>query len=171
MNLTPRVHGNGFIQLPITERTRLHIWPYQDERLKVQETYTGIHSHRFGFKSMILKGTMLNRKCKFILGGSGSHRLWVPSKSEMLDPTDVYGELEVGPAMFLKPGEEYRVKAGEIHEAVPHEGPAVTIMTKLAVESYPPVVVIPTGVAPDNVFDRDLSNDPEVLWDIIRELI
>ena len=63
------------------------------------------------------------------------------------------------------------MEAGDIHETRPYGRSAVTVMTKLSILPYPPVVVIPVGQEPDNAFDRDKSNDPKVLWEIIKELI
>lgn len=169
--MTPRVHGNGFIQLQITERTRIHIWPYEDDRLKVQQTNTGVHSHRFTFHSMILRGSLLHTKYAFVVGGKGQHRLWVPDKDEGLVPTEIYGDLRRQGHKCFNSGESYCMEAGDIHETRPYGRSAVTVMTKLSILPYPPVVVIPVGQEPDNNFDRDKSNDPRVLWEIIKELI
>jgi len=171
--MIPRVHGNGFIQLEITDRTRIHVWPYKDDRLKVQQTYTGIHSHRFSFTSLILQGALLHKRYEFILGGSGKYRLWVPDKKEGLAPTEIYGDLKPTGQVLHRAGDVYTMEAGEIHEAEPYDGPAVTFMTKIPSgwEVYPPVIVILKDEKPDNDFDRDLSNDPKVLWEIIKELI
>lgn len=47
----PRVHGNGFIQLDVTPRTRLHFWSPEIPRQKVA---TPIHDHVFGFVSYVI---------------------------------------------------------------------------------------------------------------------
>ena len=50
--ISPRVHGNGFIQVDLTHDTRLHVWG--DKRIPRQNTYTPIHDHVFGFKSHLV---------------------------------------------------------------------------------------------------------------------
>jgi len=54
----PRVHGNGFVQLDLTERSRLHIWG--DPRIPKQKVATPIHDHVFGFESTIIVGRVIS---------------------------------------------------------------------------------------------------------------
>ncbi len=59
----PRVHGNGFIQLDLTDRTRLHVWHPSVPRQKVA---TQIHDHVFSFESCCIVGRLINVVYKFI---------------------------------------------------------------------------------------------------------
>src|SRR5512146_542220 len=56
---SPRVHGNGFIQLDITPTVRLHLWG--DARIPRQRVATTIHDHAFGFTSRVVLGSLNHR--------------------------------------------------------------------------------------------------------------
>src|SRR3546814_5268128 len=85
----PRVHGNGFIQLDLTERGRLHIWG--DPRIPRQKTATPIHDHVFGFESTVVVGRLVNLVFSIVYCESGGFEVYAPSIREgedtVLGPT------------------------------------------------------------------------------------
>lgn len=53
-----RYHGNGFIQMKLTNNERIHVW---HPEFPVRDNHTGtIHSHRFDISSNILLGTLVH---------------------------------------------------------------------------------------------------------------
>lgn len=174
----PRVHGNGFLQLDLSDNARLHIWGHA--AIPRQTTPTPIHDHRFGFASLILKGAMTN--CLY----------------EMMEPNDVYKmkathlehsamvrdrqdtilvstgrlvHLASRGAITYLPGDSYSMRIGEIHESVVTQ-PTVTVILKvgltLAQGGAPPSIFVPLDMEPDNTFHR-YSMDQELLWAIIYD--
>jgi hypothetical protein len=57
---TQKIHnfGLGFIQLKLTEQTRLHFYTLRLPRITPEEE---IHNHRYHFNSKVLKGTLHQR--------------------------------------------------------------------------------------------------------------
>ena len=52
----PRFHGNGFIQLYLNKRTRLHIWT--PELPPIRNHNATIHTHRYDMASEVLEGVL-----------------------------------------------------------------------------------------------------------------
>ena len=67
----PRVHGNGFIQLDLTDRRRLHVWG--DHRIPRQSVPSTIHDHTFSFKSTIILGQLVHREIGIFPDTSGAY--------------------------------------------------------------------------------------------------
>ena len=171
--MTPRVHGNGFIQLALTDKIRLHVWPDHTYTLKRQSVYTGIHTHRFAYKSTLISGELIHKTYRFCKTSDSlvvqpTHRLYIPGDDERLHPTDYIGHLLVLKELVLKPGDEYTFRANQFHEIVLAASLSVTLMEKRHVTSEVPYVAVEIGKEPDNEFDRDDDNAEEHLWKIIK---
>lgn len=152
----PRVHPNGFIQLDLTDRRRLHLWHREIPR---QKTRTPLHDHVFDMQSSVLSGRMINIEytIAFTCGVDDADlKVYEPNP-------DVGGLVETGErAVELRrdltlheAGSSYSVHRGEFHESIP-AGPAVTVIKKsnIASNGQSPCVLIPQGREPDNSFDR-----------------
>jgi hypothetical protein len=75
----PRVHGNGFVQLDLVGGTRLHLFGHPE--VPHQESYTGIHDHRFSFESKILCGVLTNQV--YAMGsGPPTHHVYSPEPAK-----------------------------------------------------------------------------------------
>lgn len=174
---TPRVHENGFIQIDLDDRARLHVWG--STRIPRQKTYHPIHDHIFGFVSHVLKGRMVNIKHDHVPGklfrvyvpqrdGDGGHSSPLVQFSSALWDTRPY-DVTSTPA-----GGTYTMHPREFHESMPAE-PTVTVIVKDAPtfrqnnDGRLPRILIPVGVEPDNFFSR--SHDLNELWDIIGEVL
>lgn len=70
----PRVHGNGFIQLDLTDRRRLHIWG--DPRIPRQRVPSTIHDHTFNFSSRVYRGQIIHREIALEPHPDGAYRLY-----------------------------------------------------------------------------------------------
>lgn len=176
----PRVHGNGFIQLDLTERSRLHIWG--DPRIPRQGVATPIHDHVFGFKSTILVGRLINVVYQFIPREHGDFRAHVAQtrkgKDTILVPTDQSGVLEphyVEMVNWNSAVRVYHMRPYVFHETLAPDGPTATIIIKdgptlVQGAPTPPRVLVPVDVQPDNDFDRFAANE-DLLWRIIEDTL
>lgn len=163
--MRPRVHGNGFIQLEMTKRIRLHVWPEVGQELKSQKVYTGIHTHRFNFRSAVIKGSLVHREYHFQPAKDGAYRLYTPTSNERLEATGRVGNMVVRKTIALVEGQEYTFAAGLFHETL--SGGAVTLMEKTDQFDIPVYVACPVDKEPDNIFDRDEDNTDRTLWAMI----
>jgi hypothetical protein len=168
IDLRPRVHGNGFIQLDISKSVRLHI--FGDERIPRTSVSTQLHDHTFGFTSKILSGTLENVRYSVRENPNGKfkvYRAFVRDKEDtVLRNTNVRVTVEEAKREILKAGDSYSMVAGEFHESIPC-GRVVTIITKDGLTcGKSPSVLVPIGQEPDNDFNR-YSLSPEELWSII----
>lgn len=174
----PRVHGNGFIQLDISNKSRLHIWGHPD--IPKQAVSTPIHDHRFSFKSTVLVGRLVNITYTFnynndfppkfseheaicrqgedtILTPTGRHGIVVERTTTMIDDWDIRNV--------------YHMEKGIFHELLPCV-PSATICTKTANSpNRIPRVLVPFGITPDNDFNRYESATTEDLWKIIYTVL
>lgn len=172
----PRVHGNGFIQLDLTDRVRLHVWG--DSRIPRQRVETPIHDHTFGFTSLVLGGRL--RQLSYVVDASGAWRKFVPHRATVRKGEDTVlspagDPVSLRPDMMrsqlLTAGGTYSMRPGEIHETLP-QGIAVSVIVKdgpsLAQGGSSPTVYVPLGWSPDNDFDR-YAAPQDLLWQIIQE--
>src|SRR5580765_3414507 len=72
--LRPRIHGNGFVQLDLTERRRLHVWG--DSRIPRRLVPSQIHDHTFSFTSEIVIGQLVHRTIGVQFDPSGAYDLY-----------------------------------------------------------------------------------------------
>lgn len=168
---TPRVHGNGFIQLNLTSTTRLNIWGHPE--IPKQVVSTQIHDHMFGFESRILLGVIGNRRYLRCCGNMYLPHQAAPSKDGEdtdLEPLVRECDLERAETVFYGPGDTYLMSPGEIHETVTL-GPAATIITKVGERRPGPATVyVKKGEHPDNEFRRQQHEDG-LLWRIISDVM
>lgn len=175
--MKPRVHGNGFIQLELTDDIRLHVWPDHTYPIKKQKVDTGIHTHRFSFKSTVISGELVHITYRFHHAAYSkpliqpTHRLYTPGDDERLTPTEIIGTLSMLDQLTLKPGDEYFFNAGKFHATLPVADLSATLMEKRTVVSGPVYVVCRIDEGPDNKFDRDTDNSEIFLWGIINEAL
>lgn len=81
----PRLHPNGFIQLDLPGRRRLHVWP--DAPVRERSPAAPIHDHVYGFTSSVCLGTLVNRTIRLIEHPEGEYAMYgIPSYA--VDPRD-----------------------------------------------------------------------------------
>lgn len=184
--LKPRVHGNGFVQVDIDERRRLHVWGHPD--IPRQDVYHPIHDHVFGFESTVLVGRLVNVNYgKPLENNEGRFRLYqaLPCKHGSADtklalpgPEDrTHGlRYDFTPRRtdMVQAGETYSMERFDFHETVPVElSITMTVKSGLTLQQNPsglrPYVAIPVDRQPDNHFNRgDYSRD--LLMRILKEV-
>jgi hypothetical protein len=167
----PVVHENGFIQLPLSDRIRLHVWP--DGPIVKQATDSPIHDHRFAFESYVLRGMLTHIEYEWWQDQTKpTHRLHVvkPPKPG-LTPTDETGFLKIHSQYRLGADSAYTFGARRFHQSIGH-GLTATVMVKTKnYPEYDPRVLCPIGQVPDNDFNRATSNDPALLWGYIERAV
>lgn len=176
----PRVHGNGFIQLDLTDRSRLHIWG--DERIPRQKVATPIHDHVFGFESTVIIGRVVNVVYDVEPTPHGDYRVYYPAMREghdtALEPSHltVLAQADrVDMVSWNSRFRKYTIRVREVHETFAPDGPAATIIIKDDVTQaqgalVPPRVLVPIFTQPDNEFDRH-SFDEDLLWRITEDTL
>ena len=177
----PRVHGNGFIQLDLTERSRLHIWG--DHRIPKQKVPTPIHDHVFGFESTVIVGRVINVVYAVEAREHGDYRVYVPKirvhEDTILEPTSmqvVADPIHVDMTDWQSSSRKYGIIPGEFHETVAPDGPAATIIIKdddtqaQGNDKVLPRVLCPITQEPDNEFNR-YDADEDLLWRIIEQTL
>ena len=174
---TPRVHGNGFIQVnldPAGDR-RLHVWHRNTPQ--AQKVYTPIHNHAFDFTSQVLTGTMQNH---VYTPRSTYNGLWnaydavkLPnSEDTILEPSTEYigpHSLRVSSTTTFKGG-HYFLDGRMFHASDPVVYPTVTVMAKERKYKYRPTVWCMHLQTPDNNYRRE-NHDMERLWSLVIDAL
>lgn len=173
-DVTPRVHGNGFIQVDLLEKDcRLHIWP--EPKLETQKVYTGIHNHNFSFTSKILLGTLLHIEYEGVKQSiSGFHHVYKTIPRDREDKGLILASphrYNLGKSrwFWLGQGSQYDFEYGKFHDSK-GLGLTATLMRKKKVEPLTEVYVLCNyNEVPDNDFNR-YQYTPEALWPIIEDV-
>ena len=171
----PRVHGNGFVQLDLTDRKRLHVWG--DHRIPRESIPSQIHDHTFSFKSTVILGQLIHRTILVAREPAGAYDLYQAVVNHGEDTRSVKQEGRVSAMItaeaLIGAGQSYSFQAGRFHETV---APwlCVTVIEKdgptLSQGGPSPRVLVPAGLQPDNEFDRYVSASG-FLWAIIFEAL
>ena len=174
----PRVHGNGFIQLDLTDRVRAHFWGLKE--IPRQTVSTQIHDHKFGFTSHVLKGALRQFEYRIVPEPDGFSSRYQPHIARMRHQADTALEpfckpINLTPAnsFDIFAGQHYAMTTDAIHETVPLM-PTVSVIRKdaptLAQGGHAPLVYVPVGLIPDGDFDRH-SFSSTMLWELINMVI
>lgn len=169
----PRVHGNGFVQLDLTERRRLHVWG--DPRIPRQVVPSQIHDHTFSFRSRIVVGQLVHRTISVVKDPAGGYDLYKAVVNHGEDTRLLKQPGRVSATItnecLIAAGEQYTFQATRFHETLA-PWPCVTVIEKdgptLSQGGPAPRVLVPARLEPDNTFDR-YQTSPELLWQIIFE--
>ena len=163
-------HPNGYIQMPVTGHTRLHVFP--DIEIAKRKTFVPIHDHRCDFESDVLLGEIDHAVYRVAFIAHGSYMChFVQGRRPWLQHADAICAATVATLTRVRAGETYALPARVMHE-IRWTGLAVTLLTKIA--NYPNIqarVLVPIGVEPDNDFDRETANAQEVLWAIVDRAV
>lgn len=181
----PRFHGNGFTQLYVGEKMRLHVW--HPDLKKFDEHNAQIHNHRYDVYSRVLYGKLqhavyeehynLTREANY-----DKHRS--PDNPSIEDrPWQIYevtksGELEyVGGCWLALNGRYYMAAGSEYWFPHPwyHTSDAidltVTLFTIGPNKVERPRVLCLRGEKPTDAFDASRSPPVDLLWAAIEEAL
>ncbi len=165
---TPRLHGNGFIQLDLAHDQRFHVW---SPDLPRQSVSTQIHDHRFSFSSEVVLGLLSHTVYEVNYGVNETHSIYTAKKRNKDDTVLVKADMDCWPRIVsevkLAAGSTYTFSWGTFHESGADRLTA-TIMTKTIVfHSHTPRVLVPKDSEPDNEFDR-YAQDEDHLYRTVR---
>ena len=159
--LTPRFHGNGFIQVYLNELTRMHIWSPAFPATRVVNAQ--IHDHRFWFTSKILLGAIMHEEYdvsteydKCCAGVSRfPHGLYETEGHSKVQPLAKVNtcRVELTGTFLYRAGDTYNFGGpGHYHKTIAHEGLlTVSIMTKVDPEYHSRIVAL-NDEEPDHAF-------------------
>lgn len=174
LNPKPRIHGNGFIQLDVSDQ-RLHIW---HPNLPRQEVPTQIHNHRFGFVSQVLLGRQLNI-CYDVWYQNelkaGTHLVYQVQTREgedtiLVPMADLYCTINIRYSQVIPQGYAYQFSPLDYHESAPLEHTA-TLMTKtISINEFNPTILCRKDQEPDNNFQR-YEQPQDLIWEIVEETL
>jgi hypothetical protein len=170
----PRVHPNGFIQLDLVDRLRLHVW--SDRPLRARGKSASVHDHVYGFTSDVRLGTLVHREIRLYEHPEGEYELYavesyaVAGRSMPLRPIDgkrhkIVSTVErrlVAPVRYAFP-------AFAFHEAWAVGLTATVIAIDEPDRTRAARVLRPFGQPPvAEVFERDGgTGERDMLWDVI----
>lgn len=166
-----RVHGNGFLQLDLAPGERIHVFGHP--QLPRQKVSTPIHNHRFGFRSKVLTGCLVNLTWAYCFDRThrATHQGYTAKPNDRedtrLEPVGDSAMLMLLGHEVLLPGHEYEMKPRQFHQSLADE-PTVTYMRKTEVVELEPTVLCRLHMRPDNSFNRYDLDEP-ALWRILEE--
>lgn len=169
-----RIHGNGFIQIDLRFLSGHRIHVFGHPAIPRQVHPTPIHDHRFGFRSTILSGCLVNVMWEAYAhqGGGVTHEVCTyragVGEDTKLEPLGEHVFLAKRYAEVLTPEMMYMVGAGELHETFANEA-TITYMVKTETADITPRVLCRMGQNPDNAFDRHTVMPEEHMWEIVRD--
>lgn len=164
------LHGLGFLQITLPNKTRMHVWHPDLPRRKCFKQ-SSIHNHRFSFECIVLKGVQKNRIWDMEIDPTGeydiiSHNGARTEKGNRL--SFVAGHCNMIPQDIKEyhPGASYFMYQGVYHDT-PNEGVVITLMTKFNEGVVHANSIIKRGYTFDQEFDRFQMSDND-MWDIVR---
>jgi hypothetical protein len=176
----PRIHGNGFLQVDLDERRRLHVW---DHRFPRQRTDSSIHDHAFSFDSRVLAGTLININFRELRGSNGRGHGWGTATHNTYavarDPQSQETRLRLMPnrrvclvprsSVIVHAGDGYHMEEGVFHASF-HLGTTVSVITKGRTDYADRLarVAVRVGERPDNDWVRGEQEIPGWAMDLVR---
>ncbi len=185
----PRVHGNAFVQLPLQNGNRVHIWSEDLPQAEVVDI--SIHNHRYSFKSKILYAAIENlildvhkvlpeptqpiyyHLYKVDYNSKYGITPNVP-KSTVLKISDEQFTYEITSSNIHHVNSTYNFQAGLFHQINPLDSLVVTLVNKyfiLPTEIMAAICLCPANSIPDNNFDKIKSVNENIIWNVIDKVI
>lgn len=168
---TISAHGLGFVQIKLPGNRRLHVWHPALPRRACYD-HSGIHNHRFSFRSTVLIGSQYNQRADLVIHPMGTHDVIShdgPRSARGGRESFVAGRVNVQlrPVEVYGPGDSYVMPELEYHHT-PNSGIVVTLMEKLSEGSIHACSVVERPHVFDQEFDR-LQLTPGRLWGLVVE--
>lgn len=160
--LSPRWHGNGFIQVYLNSVTRLHIW---SPEFQSSVKNARIHDHRFVFRSSVLMGGIRHIEYEWWkTHRDGDYAMWATfcgtgerAREPKLDEFNSQGKVKKLCDETYVAGQEYTFgHPFRFHDTIPLTTvlPTVTLMTKeRRYEGHLARILVPIGETPDHALD------------------
>lgn len=166
------LHGNGFLQMDLSNKYRLHIF-HPDLIPFAQKVRTTYHTHFFDMTSSILYGTMIHKHMGLISGDAykiyscvyDGNRTKDSSLERSLDYPGTYG-FRILSESRLAHGSEYFFASGLWHESTTEDLTVTVIRKDNPLLVHQPLVACPINDEPDNEYKRDA-----VAMDIVDQYV
>lgn len=156
--------GLGFIQVVLSKDERVHF--YTD---KLPTTNEDIHTHRYNFKSTILKGRFTNKKFSIVEGAT--HVLKNESCSldrELTNNIEIPVSIKHIESITYKEGESYNMFFNEFH-SVEYFGDTITHLKRSDIITDYAQVIFENGSEEICPFSNKIEDDE--LWKIIEAML
>lgn len=175
-----RFHGAGFIQVYHPEQShRYHIWHPAVSPIVTGDT-GAIHNHRFGFRSEILHGTLLNELYWFapdeMLGGDYSHPVSPKGESGFPDLPVIRGHREFVGCQYLAKGSRYNYPMDwQLYHQTSADGLVITRMHKVRQykvddpRAWPRALTLAEDQRPDDAYPEIPPYEDSFLLKVIRD--
>lgn len=170
---TPRYHGNGFAQLYLTAKQRLHVW--SPKLAKLDNHNAQIHNHRYDATSIVLAGCLQHVVYQTLDIPEGRARagidytVWgVTSNGELHGRGWCEARIIGGHQMVA--GSHYSFNHPYFHTS---DASVFTVtLFSIGEDKYPePWVLAPYGQRPTDAFDKSRAPSPELLWEVIANAV
>ncbi len=179
----PRFHGNGFVQLYMDARTRLHIWT--PELPPIREHNATIHTHRYDMESAVLLGTLKHTTynvepclgpfeeatCKVVQLTGASDEKGRKHPGEVLCGRYAH---DVRHEYWFPRGSRYTFGTGLFHESDNgHAGMTATLFKKVGEDAmqYARILLVGTDEQPTHAFDPKTQPTQKFLWEVIDHVV
>lgn len=173
LNAKPRFHGNGFVQLYIGERKRLHIWT--PELPAIRSHNARIHDHRYDMESEILYGCLQHTTFDTWVKINGGYEIiQLDGASEVRHkPGHILTEefaWQIRHRYSFFKGSSYNFKQHLFHDSA-SDIFTVTVMTKSPENSNDFArIIVPKGTPqPTHAFAPEYQPSQSQLWKIISQ--
>lgn len=145
-------HGLGFMQIKLPANRRLHVWHPALPRRACFD-HSGIHNHRFSFRSTVLIGHQLNQRADLIIHPEGTHDGPRSERGGRLSFVAGRVNVQLREIEEYGPGQSYLMPELEYHHT-PNSGVVVTLMEKLSEGNIHACSVVERPHSFDQDFDR-----------------
>ncbi len=181
LNLEPVVHGNGFVLLSITPRTRLHIWGHPE--IPQKEQSQSIHDHVYGFRSFALVGKLKSIRYELDFNNN-DYQIYFTNPDRLgIEPTNVFCSIRQKDEVTIAPygnneglPDFYDIKPWDIHINTV-DGIAATVIHKTGFiprtqnnQGQRSMCLLPRNGSPYSVTAR-AEIDKKLLWRIVEEVL
>ncbi len=182
----PRFHGNGFVQLYLGPRTRLHIWT--PELPPIRNHNATIHTHRYTIESAVIAGVLRHatynvrptvkdqRTCRVV-------QLTGASETDRKMPGEILPmnyEHQVRHDYLFAAGSKYNFRADLFHSSDNgHHKMTVTVMKKISEDArdfngepvYAKILLVGDEDQPTHAFDPRTQPTQDILWSIVERVV
>lgn len=179
----PRFHGNGFVQLYLDDRTRLHIWTPLLPPIRSHNAT--IHTHRYDVASTVILGVLHHTTidmvefssyptCKVVnLTGHGTVGIDKRAQPGEIDPGS--WRHSVRHEYWFAAGSRYTFQGGLFHDSDNgHDGMTVTVFKKTSDDDFAgfaKILLVGTDEQPVHAFDPKYQPTQEKLWEVIARAV
>lgn len=156
--------GLGFIQIKIDDVHRVHVYT---DKLPMTQTEEEIHNHRYGFTSLILKGTLQQWTYEVTPFETGDYFITKetcnPRNKKEFPKTNC--DVEVSQFQIFSAGSAYHVRSNVFHRVMSKD--AITLLIREPYEKDEADVIYPKVLTPVCPFSIKVEKDE--LWKIVEE--